>query len=310
MAGACRGPVASLVVFALAGCAMSGATSSAGGGSTAGGSTAAANTMSGTGPPGFDARARQVVAQWDRSPLSRVWHTGVVVLSPDELTSIPDYAGFSSGHQKDAFYSGRFTLDGVLPSSPATGRARWATGATITLPMLSAQAAFRRLAVNRPCVNGPCGHLTVTGARPSSMVIATNRGQATVPAWAFTVAQLPFPVTRAALVPGTYAVLPAWGSERAGQLQAGASVIAVSADQRVLTVKFLTGACVSVWRGLVYSAPTAVVVGSWSRDSTPDGSCTAVAVGRQAQVRLPQPLGTRVILDAATGFPVVPPSGG
>jgi hypothetical protein len=56
----------------------------------------------------------------------------------------------------------------------------------------------------------------------------------------------------------------------------------------------------------VYATPAAVVVGSWSRDSDPGGVCAASAALRLVQVRLAQPLGTRVILDAGTGLPVVP----
>ena len=127
----------------------------------------------------------------------------------------------------------------------------------------------------------------------------------TVPAWSFTVAQLSFPVTRVAMAPDAYAVLPAWGSERAGLLSDGAFVTAVSADGRSLSLGVLTDACASGWGGFVYSAATAVVVGSWSRDSVPGAACAASAVSRPARVRLSQPLGTRVILDVATGFPLV-----
>jgi len=35
----------------------------------------------GGGGQAFDARARQVVAQWTRSPTARVWRTGLVLLS-------------------------------------------------------------------------------------------------------------------------------------------------------------------------------------------------------------------------------------
>jgi hypothetical protein len=138
------------------------------------------------------------------------------------------------------------------------------------------------------------------------LTLSTNRGLATVPAWAFTVAQLPFPVTRAAIAPGSYSSLPAWAAERAGMLTGGASVTTVSADGRVLTLQIVTGACVSGWGGRLYATPAAVVVGSWSRDSDTGEPCAASAILRLVQVRLAQPLGTRVVLDAGTGLPVVP----
>jgi len=216
---------------------------------------------SGTGSSGtgggqaFTARARQVVAQWARSPVARVWRSGLVLLSPDELT---------------------------------------------------AQATFRQLAADQACAFPGCGHLTIIAARPANLVILTSKGPATVPAWSFTVAELPFPVTRAAIASSACTSLPATATERAGMLPGGAAVTAVSADGRVLTLRFITGACVSGWGGRVYSATSAVVVGSWSRNSDAGGACAASAAIRHGQVRLPRPLGARVILDAGTGFPVVP----
>ncbi len=269
------------------------------------GTSTGSGSAGGSGGQAFTARARQVVAQWARSPIARVWRTGLVLLSPSELTSIPPAAGFASQQQKDAFGSGRFTLGGRLPSAPLTGSVRWSTG-EITVPLLTAQAAFGQLAVGQACAVPPCGHLTVTAARPATLTVLTSRGPATVPAWRFTTAELPFPVTRAAIAPGAYSSLPAWAAERAGMLPGGAAVTAVSADGRVLTVQIITGACVSGWGARVYSTATAVVVGSWSRDSATSGPCPAMAVMRQAQVRLSQPLGTRVILDAGTGLPLLP----
>jgi len=128
---------------------------------------------SGTGSSGtgggqaFTARARQVVAQWARSPVARVWRSGLVLLSPYELTSIPPNAGFSDHQQKDEFGAGRFTLGGTLPSALLTAPVRWADGATMAVPLLTAQAAFRQLAADQACAVPGCGHLTVIAARPA-----------------------------------------------------------------------------------------------------------------------------------------------
>ena len=90
--------------------------------------------------------------------------------------------------------------------------------------------------------------------------------------------------------------LPYWSS--------GASVAAVSADGRTLTLQFGTSACVSGWGGLVYETSAAVVVGSWSKVS--GTGCNLALVFREATVHLAQPLGSRVILDAGTALPVAP----
>jgi hypothetical protein len=177
------------------------------------------------------------------------------------------------------------------------------------VPLLTAQATFGQLAADEACALPPCGHLTVTAARPAVLAIATSRGPATVPAWRFIVAELPFPVTRAALAPRAYSSLPASAQARTGMLPGGAGVAAVSSDGQVLTLRITTGVCISGWGGRVYSAADAVVVGSWTRDANTGAACPAMAVMRKVQVRLPQPLGARVILDAATGLPLVPGPG-
>jgi hypothetical protein len=115
------------------------------------GANAGTRTGNGTagGAQAFTARARQVLAQWARSPVARAWRSGMVLLSPDELTAIPRTAGFASQRQKEEFAAGRFTLGGTLPSAPLTGRVRWAAGTTATVPLLTAQATFRQLASRR-----------------------------------------------------------------------------------------------------------------------------------------------------------------
>ncbi len=146
----------------------------------------------------FTARARQVVAQWQVSPAARAWRTGLVLLGPGELTSIPRNAGFANQPQKDAFGSGRFRLVGVLPQQALHGRVRWADGSTQAVPLLGAQAAFRQLAANQACAVPPCGQLTITSAWPATITVDTSKGPAVILAWRFTMAELGWPVTEAA----------------------------------------------------------------------------------------------------------------
>jgi hypothetical protein len=54
-----------------------------------------------------------------------------------------------------------------------------------------------------------------------------------------------------------------------------------------------------------YQGNVTVVAGSWERPSGGDTACPAVGVPRTARVTLARPLGTRVILDAASGLPLV-----
>jgi hypothetical protein len=138
--------------------------------------------------------------------------------------------------------------------------------------------------------------------------VDTSRGPAVVPAWQFTVAELDWPVTEAAVAAGSLVALPsAFPLPAAGQGIPGvAELTAVSADGRTLTLQFLTGACVTAWGAHVYQTGSAVVVGSWSGGSNGQAACPASALSRSARVTLQRPLGSRVVLDVASGRPLVP----
>jgi hypothetical protein len=261
------------------------------------------------GPAAFVTRARQVTAQWDRSQAARVWRTGLVLMDASDLTPVPSNAGFSSQREKDAFGSGHFRLAGVLPAGPLPGIVRWADGTAQRLPLLTARAAFAELAAERPC-GGPyaCGQLTVTGAEPGVVTVLTSRGLASVPAWRFTVAGLGWKVSEVAVARSVLVVLPGYGPiPPAGHNTPGVSwVTAVSGDGRALTLSLIGSACDEAWGAYRYESGGTVVVGSWERPSAGNTPCPAVGMVRTARVRLARPLGTRVVLDVASGLPLVP----
>jgi hypothetical protein len=295
--------VSVLLAVALGGCAA--ATSGITGAPPTSSATVASGSTAGSGPSpaevaAFKARAQQDVAHWDRSSLKAAWQQGLVLVDPTELITIPANDGFTSQHQKDAFYSGHFTLGGALPAVPLSGRVTW-PGGGVTVPLLTAQAAFRQLATNKPCTNGPCGHFVVTGAKPGTMALLTNRGSVTVPAWIFAVHGPPYAVTEAALAPGSYASLPGPAPQPGFD---GTGLTTVSPDGRVLTLTYLTGACISGSGGLAYASATAVVIGSWAHNSNTNQGCPDNAVIRHATIRLAAPLGTRAVLDLGTGEPL------
>jgi hypothetical protein len=265
------------------------------------------STAGQNGPAAFVARARQVTAQWDRSHAARAWRAGLVLMDASDLTPVPS-KGFSTGREKLAFMSGHFRLAGVLPAGPLPGMVRWANGTTLRLPLLSARAAFAELAAERPCaVPNACGQLTVTGAEPGVVTVRTSRGPASVPAWRFTVAGLGWKVSEVAVARSAFVVLPGYGSiPPAGRDTQGVSELtAVSGNGRVLRLTFTGGACDAAWGAYKYESGSTVVVGSWERSSA-NGPCPAVGIGRTARVTLARPLGTRVVLDVASGLPLVP----
>jgi hypothetical protein len=296
-----RAAAVAVVALATVACGSVGATPPAGGQTT----LAAAGR---NGSAVFVARARQVIAQWDRSAAARIWRSGLVLMDASELTSTPPDAGFSSGQQKDAFGSGHFKLAGTLPTGALPGLVRWANGSTLRVPSLTAAAAFAELATQQPC-GGPevCGQLTVTGAQPGAVTVHTSRGLASVPAWRFTVAGLGWKVSEVAIARNALAALPAYGPiPAAGRNTPGIDgLIVVSPDGRTLKLSFVGGACDAAWGAYRYQSNGAVVVGSWEKSDAGDTPCPAMGIPRTARVTLTHPLGTRVILDVASGLPVV-----
>jgi hypothetical protein len=268
---------------------------------------AAPPTAGQNGPAAFAARARQVTAQWDRSDAARAWRTGLVVMNPSDLTPVPS-KGFSSGSAKLAFMYGHFRLAGALPAGPLPGIVRWANGTTLRLPSLSARAAFAELAAERPCpVPNACGPLTVTGAEPGVVTVRTSQGRATVPAWRFTVAGLGWKVSEVAIARSAFVVLPGYGPiPPAGRNTQGVSELtAVSGNGRALTLLITGGACDAAWGAYQYESGSTVVVGSWARSSAGNAACPAIGIVRRVHVTLARPLGTRVVLDVASGQPLV-----
>ena len=265
------------------------------------------STAGQNGPAAFVARARQMTAQWDRSHAARAWRAGLVLMDASDLTPVPS-KGFSTGREKLAFMSGHFRLAGVLPAGPLPGMVRWANGTTLRLPLLSARAAFAELAAERPCaVPNACGQLTVTGAEPGVVTVRTSRGPASVPAWRFTVAGLGWKVSEVAVARSAFVVLPGYGPiPPAGRDTQGVSELTtVSGNGRALRLIFTGGACDAAWGAYKYESGSTVVVGSWERSSA-NGPCPAVGIGRTARVTLAHPLGTRVVLDVASGLPLIP----
>ncbi len=261
------------------------------------------------GPAAFVARAQQVTDQWERSAAARAWRTGLVLLDASDLTPIPRDQGFGSQRQKDAFGSGHFSLAGPLPAQPLAGLVRWADGSTLRLPLLTAKAAFAELAAQRSC-GGPsaCDQLTVTGAQPGVVTVPTSRGLARVPAWRFTVAELGWPVSEVAVARSALVVLPGYGPIPAAGLNTPGvnEVTAVSADGHTLTLSFVGSACDAAWGAYRYESGGTVVAGSWQRSSAGSAVCPAVGIPHTARVTLARPLGTRVVLDVASGLPLIP----
>jgi hypothetical protein len=313
---------ACLGLVAVAGCAASAGTSSAAGPATTSvgnpGVHAAPGGRSAASPPrgtvnvgAFNALARQEAVAWARSPLAKAWRKGLVILSSDDLSSGPS-AGFPSGQDKADFINGDLVFTGPAPTGAPDGVVTWPGGSTMKVPVLSEARTFSELTSSRECPACVTTPLDVTAAKPATLAVATSRGIAKVPAWAFTLKGVSGPVIQAALPAGSYVTPGSKGSPSEARLAAvgkaftGAGNAAVSADGRTLTLRLFGGPCDATWGGLAAEADGAVVVGGWEVDPHPNVPCAAIGISLTTTVRLPAPVGDRVIIDASTGQPVTP----
>lgn len=312
---------ACLGVTALAGCAVGaarpavGATRPAAGGQASAVSSqppspaSAAASPQGVNVAAFNALARQEASAWPNSPLGKVWKTGLVVPLADDLSSGPS-GGFPSAETKEAFGNGNLVFTGPPPSGGPAGVVTWPDGSSMKVPVLSEAQAFSVLQNNTvgrcpSCVTTP---LAVTAAKPATMRVATSRGAASVPAWSFTLRGVSAPVIEAALSPDSYVTeyslhAPAVRLGPLGKGFVGAVAATPAVGGRTLTLMLEGSPCDTTWGGLVTEAGDVVIAGGWMHDPYPDAPCAGSLVGRTVTVRLARPLGDRVVLDAATGWP-------
>jgi hypothetical protein len=159
----------------------------------------------------FNSLARQEASAWARSPLSRAWRTGLVVLTPDALSSGPS-GGFPSDAAKPAFINGDLVFTGAPPTGAPAGVVTWPDGSRLKVPVLSEARVLGELTSSRQCPGCATTPLAVTAARPATLDVRTSRGTASVPAWAFTLKGVSAPVIQAALAPGSYITPYTYGS--------------------------------------------------------------------------------------------------
>ncbi len=304
-----------LGVTALAGCAVGATQPAVGGKASAITSQPASPAPAMPSPQGvnvaaFNALARQEASAWPNSPLGKIWKTGLVVPLADNLSSGPS-GGFPSDETKEAFGNGNLVFTGRPPSGAPAGVVTWSDGSSMKVPVLGEAQAFNSMKNNTAgrCPSCATTPLAVTAAKPTTMRVATSRGTASVPAWSFTLRGVSTPVIQAALPPGSYVTeysfrAPAEQLGPLGKGFVGAMGATASADGRMLTLVVPGSPCDTTWGGLVAEVGDVVVVGGWMHNPQPDASCVASLVGRTATVQLAKPLGDRVILDAATGWPV------
>jgi hypothetical protein len=220
----------------------------------------------------------------------------------------------SNGQNKAALANGCINSTTALPGTPPPpGTVTWESGATETLPVISADKAFTELTAAR---TGGCGGLVpleLTGARLATARIQTTRGPATAPAWEFTLKGTAVKVSRVAVAASaTVTVIPpSWNPNDPPEgLAIDAATVTGTGTQ--LTVTF-TGSpgkgsekCGAEYTAEALESTSAVVVLLTEHAQPPAAGegCTMIGAPRTATVRLARPLGERAVLDVRQGLPV------
>jgi hypothetical protein len=189
---------------------------------------------------------------------------------------------------------------------------------TMTLPdgserpvdLIAPREAVARALVGDPgtCTGIPVDEceITLTKATVTRARVATTEGEAIVPAWSFTAAGLSKPIVIVATAPGPLE-LPVPPPAPAGLPPAGPGLNSADTLEAVsgstITVHIGHGACDRDLKGHAVEFTDLVVVGGTHTPPDPGTVCTAQYLSAPTVLRLSEPLGERVVIDAASGQP-------
>jgi hypothetical protein len=280
----------------------------------------------------FEAAADRVAAAWRTAPLSSAWRSGYVPLR--SATVVRHDPGFDDD-TKQAFLAGWYRATTALPGTrPANGVIRFPDG-SLTVPLISAREAYGQLDQGDPpacpdrttdpgsATTGPgagatgpdaptsttldsCTSLTVTAAELGTVTVRTSRGDAHVPAWLFTVAELSAgPVARVAVADSAVGPVPTVGIPEATGVppEFVTAQDLVEVDGARLTYRLGVGACDTKITPLVQEYPDLVVVAGHVVRTT--GVCTEQLLLAPVAVTLGAPLGARPVLSIAGPAPLL-----
>ncbi len=277
------------------------------------GSTAPDRSAAGSGEDLFAERAASVAQAWTESGLLNRWARSFVPAQP--LTREPDWS--LRGSLKAAFYGGWVRTATPLLDVPGEGEIRYAVdGTTVPVRTLGARTAYEDMVNPRagdcPAAEGgssDCDWVTVTRAKATTITVETGRGAATVPAWAFTVEGLAEPLVRvsvenAAEVGDFEPHLDPARADGRRLLLTGQDISGQAGT--TLTVAVGSGDCDTEVRPHLLETERVIVVGGTALGPKPDQVCNAMLRIHELALDLARPVGSRPVLDAASGRPLLP----
>ena len=258
----------------------------------------------------FQRRARDVVKAWSEGDMLERCTS---LVPAQGLTIEPDWT--PRGTLKASFAGGWVRTATALPTTPGTGEVRYADGTVVKVRTLDAQAAYDAM-LNPARVSAPAGgrvrrlrlgdgHRRGGGdddpahgprLRPGPRVGVHREG-------------LPEPIMRVsvedAAEPSDFEpALPPVPADGRRILLNGQDV--VTQDPTSITVTVGSGDCDSGVRPHVLESPDVVVVGGTALGPPPDRLCNAMLRLHELEVAITEPVGSRPIVDAASGRPLLP----
>jgi hypothetical protein len=253
-------------------------------------------------PDAFQQRAQEVVTGWERSGMSKTWRLGFVPLSLDKVIVTGD-PGFT-GDSKLAFLAGQFTLRTPALLPPPPGQVLFPDGFRLPVHLVTAEDAYADMA--KPNSNScakPCQPLTITQINLGTAKVLTTRGNATVPAWLFTIEGLKTPIAYMAVADKDVSKVPAPPAADYPALEGivGAENV-ISVDGASVRFTVGVGSCDTDIKPLVYETADTVALGG--SVTTPDGVCNAMLKFQPVTITLTKPVGDRALIDGVGGRPL------
>ena len=256
-------------------------------------------------------QADQALARYDRAARAAAAEGFVPV---GELTGqLGDWEPEVGDNDKIALLSGNLEAVVALPPAPSTtGQVVWPDGTTHPVTLLSAQEALVQLVTTAGSTDcGGCTTLQVTGAELIERPVATSRGTAQAPVWAFSLRGTKVRATRLAVRPEQTVTVtpPPWDpNDPPGGIPVDSATLAP--DGITVTVSFVgspgpaSQPCGADYTAEPVESDTAVVVIVEEHRAGGEQACTAVGASRTAVATLSRPLGSRAVLEVVQGTPV------
>jgi hypothetical protein len=239
-----------------------------------------------------------------------------VPTQPVLLSSWALLEGFDTGEQKVAWTYGHVTLAPAVGQAVAgSGTLRLPDGSSRPVDLVGVRPALDRalegaLSKPRDCDGIPAAQcrLVVSEAVLVEAAVRTSGGDATVPVWRLTVEGLAHPISVIAVADGVFAQ-PQHLGPLPGLPDAPPELHGADSLRRVegatVDVGIAGGGCDAGLVAHVVELDDMVVVGGTTPPLPKDTACTADYASRPARLHLAQPLGTRPVIDIASGRPRV-----